>query len=121
MARALLSLPHSSANIERGFSQFKLIKNERRTNLSNDSLESLIIAKINKIELQDSKVVDTLFELYNRYQLQKKRNNSRITASSPKIKPNSLEIIIELEVPSDQESISDKFKKVKLNYKSFPQ
>ena len=28
---------------------------------------------------------------------------------------------MELEVPSDQESISDKFKKVKLNYKSFPQ
>jgi len=60
---ALLSLPHSSAAIERVFSQLKLIKNERRSCLHDDTLESLLICKINGIDVenfkQSTKISDT--------------------------------------------------------------
>ena len=42
---AILSLNHSCAAIERAISQFKLIKNERRTNLSNEICESLLLTQ----------------------------------------------------------------------------
>ena len=127
LGRALLSLPHSSASIERAFSQLKLIKNERRTNLSNECLESLLIAKINNIDLQDSNVVNSLYDYFKTNQSQKKRKYSQITASPPKnqIESSQINLIhsqnIEIEVNSDNESISTKFKKVKLNEISPPQ
>ena len=54
LTTAILSLPHSGAAIERTFSQFKLIKNKRRTNLSNETFESLLFIKINKMDISSS-------------------------------------------------------------------
>ena len=45
LAGAILALPHSSCEVERLFSQIKLIKTEKRTNLKEENLESLILLK----------------------------------------------------------------------------
>ena len=45
LAQALVSLSHSSAAIERAFPQLKLIKTEKKVNLANYTLESLMIAR----------------------------------------------------------------------------
>ena len=74
LGRSLLALPHSSATIERAFSQLKLIKNEKRGNLSNDTLESLMIAKINKINLKDSNVLEDMYLCYEKNQAEKNEN-----------------------------------------------
>lgn len=43
----LLVLPHSSAAVERIFSQVKLIKNDTRNRLNTDSLNGLLLTKEN--------------------------------------------------------------------------
>ena len=85
LARSLLALPHSSAAIERTFSQLKLIKNKKRNNLSNETLEILMIGKINKINLQDLSVIT---DLYTRQQALKKRKFSQITNDSAQSQSN---------------------------------
>ena len=82
LAQALLSLSHSSAAIERAFSQLKLIKTENKSNLANDTLESLMIAKINKINLDDPTTMKSLHAYYEKKQVLKKRKIDWITTPS---------------------------------------
>jgi len=89
LARALLSLPHSSASIERAFSQMKLIKNERRTKLSNECLESLLIGKINGIELTEPNTLDLLYDFNDKDDKKKKRTHSEMSQSQTTQKDSS--------------------------------
>jgi hypothetical protein len=45
LAGTVIALPHSSVNIERLFSQVKLVKNEKRSALSEKTLEALLLMK----------------------------------------------------------------------------
>jgi len=45
LAGTIIALPHSSVNIERLFSQVKLVKNEKRSTLSESTLEALLLMK----------------------------------------------------------------------------
>ena len=45
---ALLVLPHSSAAVERVFSQVKLIKTDIRNRLSTESLNGILLTKMNE-------------------------------------------------------------------------
>ena len=85
LARSLLALPHSSAAVERAFSQLKNIKNEKRNCLSNETLESLMVAKVNKINLMDHKTVDDLYDTYEKQQSLRKRKSNEITESKSQI------------------------------------
>ena len=80
--------------------------------MSNESLESLVLAKVNKIPLEDATTIDYLYEIYEQKQLSKKRKN-------PIIQDNPIQVEMEIEiemVTSDEESISGKFsKKMKLS------
>ena len=73
LAQALILLSHWFAAIERAFSQLKLIKTEKKNNLANDTLESLMIAKINKINLDDPMTRESLYAYYKKKQALKKR------------------------------------------------
>jgi hypothetical protein len=64
LARALLSLPHSSCAVERCFSQMSLVKNLKRNSLSNDNLESLLMLKINDFDLDLATTVDNLYQFW---------------------------------------------------------
>jgi len=80
LAQALLGLPHSSATIERAFSQLKLIKNEKRCNLANDTLESLMITKVNEINIEDEIVMENLYQYYEKKQILKKRKSDQMSS-----------------------------------------
>jgi len=45
LAGTLLALPHGSASIERLFSQVKIVKNEKRSRLAEETLEALLMLK----------------------------------------------------------------------------
>jgi len=64
LSRALLVLPHSSAAVERAFSQLNIIKDDRRNRLSNETLQSLMITKINNLDFNNEELVE---ELYNHH------------------------------------------------------
>ena len=81
LALALLSLPHSGASVERTFSQLKLIKNERRTSLNNDTLQSLLITKVNNIEIDDKKIKSQIFSFVENKNFSVKRKRSFISRS----------------------------------------
>jgi len=53
LATTLLIFPHSNTAVERLFSQLKLIKEEKRTNLNDQTLESLLLVKSNPIDFDD--------------------------------------------------------------------
>ena len=75
LAQALLLLSNSSAAIERALSQLNLIKTEKKCNLANDTLESLMITKINKINLNDPTTVESLYAYYEMKQALKKKKS----------------------------------------------
>jgi len=61
LAGTILALPHTSVEVERLFSQLKLIKSERRCNLSQTTLESLLMLKTSDINLvEDQKVYESI-------------------------------------------------------------
>jgi hypothetical protein len=45
LALAIISIPSTTVNLERLFSQLKLIKTDRRNRLKENTLESLLIMK----------------------------------------------------------------------------
>lgn len=55
LAKAILSLslPHSKVAIERIFTELNLIKNEKRSVLSDTTLQSLLFTEINKIDFDE--------------------------------------------------------------------
>jgi len=64
MAQTLLSIPISSASIERTFSQLRLIQNHLRTNLSDETLEAcLLIHQNDDLEITP-KMVKALDEIH---------------------------------------------------------
>jgi hypothetical protein len=93
----------------------KLIKSDKRTNLLNETFESLLITKVNGIDLDEEKTLNALLERYGPKLEDKKRKStsqiepSQLLASSI---PQQNDMIPESN--SDNESISNKMKKVKL-------
>ena len=65
------------------FSQFKLIKNEKRINLANETLESLMLQNIDAYSLDNDDFIGKFYE-YNEQKSSKKRKYSMIS-------PNVLE------------------------------
>jgi len=96
LARALLSLPHSSCAVERCFSQMNLVKNLKRNSLSNDNLESLLMLKINDLDLDQRTILDNLYQFWETV-------NSSI--SSPR-KRKSLSISEESKALEKQETMN---------------
>ena len=86
----------------------KIIKNEKRTNLLNDTFESLLIAKVNGIDLEDSQTLKTLVDKYGPKLEEKKRKNPSLIQQP---QPSEMKI----ESNSDNESITIQLKKVKLS------
>jgi len=82
LARALLSLPHSGATVERAFSQLTLVKDEKRNRLGNDTLESLMIAKINNHDLDNPEIFEKIYEHHESWRQSLKRKHSGISASN---------------------------------------
>jgi hypothetical protein len=62
LAGIILALPHSSAEVERLFSQLKLIKSDIRCSLSQKTLESLILLKLAPINVKDPKTLKDLID-----------------------------------------------------------
>jgi len=81
LGRAILSMPHSGAAIERVFSQLKIIKNERRNCLQNETLESLLISKVNDIDLSDKQTFNKIFNVYEKKNSDLKRKRSAFSES----------------------------------------
>jgi hypothetical protein len=121
LARAILSLPHSSAIIERGFSQLKLIKDEKRGNLNNDTLESLMITKINGLTLNKSEIYEKVRADEEKKKESNKRKHSEITpaildSQDKEFKPIESNENLPKNINDDgKDSITEKLKKVKLN------
>jgi hypothetical protein len=93
LARALLSLPHSSCSVERCFSQMNLVKNLKRNSLSNDNLESLLMLKINDFDLDQATTVDNLYQFWQ-------------SCNSSPLKRKSLSISEESKVLEKQETMN---------------
>jgi hypothetical protein len=63
LAGTVLALPHSSVEVERLFSQLKLIKSERRCNLSEVTLESLLLLKTTDVSIvEDAKIYQSIVD-----------------------------------------------------------
>jgi len=115
LARALLSLPYSSASVERAFSQLKLIKDDKRSTLANDTLESLLTAKINDYDFDDNNLLQNLCAYYEKsHPNAKKRKYAEITqqlADSVATDEHKNPLnIMEIETAKD---LTDNFKKMK--------
>jgi len=91
LSKALLSLPHSSAGVERVFSKLKLIKNERRNCLNNDTLESLLICKVNGIDFSASKQ-NVVNSVTSEKSAKLKRKLSTISAKVETNQPNQIDV-----------------------------
>jgi len=76
LARALISLPLSGASIERSFSQLQLIKNEKRTRLEDDTLESLLLCKINQIDFSNDNTQIQIYEFHTQAGNRKRKYDS---------------------------------------------
>ena len=100
----------------------KLIKDDKRGYIHNDTLESLLIAKINGILLKEPETTKHLHETIQKRQQGIKRKASEI--SQPTLIPSGEEIKEEIisETKSDdgKESIMQKLKKIKLNDDDVP-
>jgi len=82
-AKALLSLPHSGAAVERAFSKLKVIKSDKRANLAIDTLQSLMIVTVNNYNPEDPKLLDQLYDYYASWHPnERKRKYSGITKSN---------------------------------------
>jgi hypothetical protein len=95
LARAVLTLPHSGANVEKAFSQLKLIKDEKRNRLGNDTLQSLMMAKINRYDLENSEILHKVYEYNQGKSLTRKRKHSQIASSEAEMSEGGNSNIIE--------------------------
>jgi hypothetical protein len=93
LARALLSLPHSSCAVERCFSQMNLVKNLKRNSLSNENLESLLMLKINDFDLDQETILDNLYQFWR-------------DSNSSLLKRKSLSLSEESKEPEKQEMMN---------------
>ena len=66
LSKSLLCLPFSNSEIERIFSQFKLTKTQLRTSLSDDTVEGLMLWKMNSelLDLNDDKIMQDICKEY---------------------------------------------------------
>jgi len=85
LCTSLLSFPHSTAEVERIFSQVSLIKNQKRGNLSKETLEGLILYKYQQLNLMDPEIFDSVIE-----KEQAVMKNLSIAAIQSKLKRNSI-------------------------------
>ena len=93
-SRALLSLPHSSAEVERIFSQLKLIKNDKRNKLAPTNLETILTLKYqhNMIDFKNEIFLDKIMNRYDDIlsaKAQKKRESRSANDSSNIYRKNS--------------------------------
>ena len=87
LAQTLLIFPHSTAEVERLFSQLKLIKTDKRANLKVETLESLLLLKYNNINLDDNEVIKEISKKHRKLKdeaaeskrIYRKRKASQIT------------------------------------------
>ena len=65
-ARKHLCLAFSNSEIERMFSQFKLTKRELRISLNDDTIEGLMLWKMNSdlLDINDEKILQKIWERY---------------------------------------------------------
>ena len=91
----LLSLPVSTAAVEREFKQLKAIRTENRTSLKIETLNSVLVTKdaIEKEMFLDKKFVNTIYKRYGEFiQAEKERRNSKNAHSlEENLLQNSLE------------------------------
>ena len=67
LSRALLSIPHSSAEVERKFSQLKLVKTPYRSSIKTETLEAILMAKRGNKELvNESDMIDKVLTTLRR-------------------------------------------------------
>jgi len=91
-------LPHSGAAVERAFSKLKIIKNDKRSSLSNDTLESLMIATVNDYDVEDPKLLDQLYEYYeSNHSNIRKRKYSAISKSNSNQEINEIDHALKME------------------------
>ena len=113
LAKSILTLPFSNAEIERTFSLFKLNKSLIRNSLSNETIEAILIWKVNSnlINLNDPKQIDVLIKKYQEFLANKssQQQEKRIT----KRKLDEISIINEV---NTNEVIKDEEKKNKLSH-----
>ena len=66
LASSLLCLPFSNSEIERMFSQFKLTKTQLRISLNDDTIEGLMLLKMNSdlLDIKDKKILQKICERY---------------------------------------------------------
>jgi hypothetical protein len=72
LAGMMVALPHTSVEIERLFSQLKLIKTDRRTCIKEENLESLILFKLSNISFEEP-------VNYEQFKTNKKKMNDQMT------------------------------------------
>jgi hypothetical protein len=110
LAITILSIPYSTADLERSFSQLKLIKTPLRNSLKDSTTESLLMTKIgfNLVDLADSATVDTLILLLNTSQKMKRNEEAKIPIDSAKRKLDENEL-------SPRTEDDHQHKKMKLN------
>ena len=90
LARTLLSFPHSTAEVERCFSQLKLTKSERRTNMKSETLEALLLAKYNPPNLENEETFEKAILKYNEVSkvLSQQNKQQNVKRKSSQISPD---------------------------------
>ena len=85
VVKVLLSLPFSNAAVERVFSQLKLVKNDHRANLKQESLLGLLTTKMHLLKSSSSSASQTVKleppkEMYDLYRNMKSNaDNDEVT------------------------------------------
>jgi len=98
LAKTLLIFPHSSAEAERLFSQLKCVKSVKRAQLNDDTLESLLLLKYNKMDFEKE-------ESFQKVQLKHAEVIKKISAKKTELKRKSSQIssdVIEKDILSDK-------------------
>lgn len=81
LAKLLLSLPASNGKLERTFSLLNVIKDKKRTRLTNQSLDNLLLLLSNKISLKDfnpDPSIDLWWSAKRRRLVQKESNTNLV-------------------------------------------
>ena len=96
LALTLLSIPYSSCEVERVFSQHKLIKTPIRSALATETMESLLMMKTSKfsLNLNDNNTINNLSNRYSQFvnnRLTLKNESSQSKRKADLITPSSIE------------------------------
>jgi hypothetical protein len=81
LANSILCLPFSNSEIERVFSQFKLTKTQLRTSLSDETIEGLMLWKMNSelLNINDEKILEEVCKMCEKIAIneeQKEKENN---------------------------------------------